>query len=260
MIKDLLVSFRGNFKEKVRNPFLGTYIIVWGVRNWELVYTLFNFDNEYKLKNKIDFIKNYYVQHDFLFNLLTNIFWAFGLLILTYILLNMSRLIVNLSEKRLSPWIYKITDSKSIVLKSVYEGLRSEKDDLQIRIDQERESKSRLEARIKILETEIIEKNAIQSESKESNSSQNKSESTNKVVKDNSSIFLQKIKGKDLLKDFIDVSIMINQGLPIKNENKAKDYFLELGLITFSSNEINGNKKYKLTSTGEDVLNKYRLE
>ena len=44
MIKDFLVSFKDNFKEKTRNPFLGTYLIVWLIRNWELIYTLFNFD------------------------------------------------------------------------------------------------------------------------------------------------------------------------------------------------------------------------
>ncbi|WP_377717329.1 hypothetical protein [Pseudofulvibacter geojedonensis] len=60
MIKDFLISFRDNFKEKTRNPFLGTYVIVWIVLNWELIYTLFNFDDNYKLENKVAFIKAYY--------------------------------------------------------------------------------------------------------------------------------------------------------------------------------------------------------
>ena len=123
MIRDFLISFKDNLNEKSRNPFLGTYLIVWLFRNWELVYTLFHFDPEQKLEHKVGFIKGYYSQHDFIENLLTNIYWAFGLLILTYLLLSISRLIVNLSDKRITPWIYKITDSNSIVLKSEYERI-----------------------------------------------------------------------------------------------------------------------------------------
>lgn len=260
MIKDLLVSFRDNFKEKTRNPFLGTYLIVWFVRNWELIYTLFNFDNGCQLADKISFVKNYYNQNNFLNNLWTNVYWAFGLLTLTYILLNISRLIVNLSEKRLTPLIYKITDAKSIVLKTVYQRMVAERDDLQVRLDHERESKSRLEGRIKSLETLITESALIQSTNKEENSSNNKSESAKKTVPDNSSLFLQKLKDKNLLKDFITTSVMINQNEFINNDDKAKDYFIELGLITFAGTMHNFAKKYMLTPEGENVLNKYRLE
>lgn len=153
MIKDMLVSFKDNFKEKTTNPFLGTYVLVWLFRNWELVFTVLNFDKDFKLKNKVDFIKGYYSSHEFLLDLVINILWAFLILIVTYLLVNLSRFIVNISEKQITPWIYKITDSKSIVLKEVYENLRLERDDLQIRLDQEREARSRSEVRIKSLDS-----------------------------------------------------------------------------------------------------------
>ena len=105
MIKDFLISFRDNFKEKTRNPFLGTYVIVWIVLNWELIYTLFNFDDNYKLENKVAFIKAYYKEQSFIGNLFKTVLWAFGLLILTYLLLAISRLITNFSEKQITPWI-----------------------------------------------------------------------------------------------------------------------------------------------------------
>lgn len=56
MIKDFLISFKDNFREKHRNPLLGTYLLVWLFRNWELLFTLFNFDKEKKLQDKIEFI------------------------------------------------------------------------------------------------------------------------------------------------------------------------------------------------------------
>lgn len=157
MFKDILVSFSDNFKEKTRNPFLGTYIFIWVLRNWELVYSLFNFDNTYKLANKIDFVKSYYNTHSFTEGVLWNIGWTFLVLTITYLVLNISRVIINISEKQLKPWVYKKTDSKSIVLKSIHEEVRNERDTLQLRLDKERESKSKLEIRIKSLEEEIIE-------------------------------------------------------------------------------------------------------
>jgi len=32
-VKDFLISFSDNFKKKTQNPFLGTYLIVWIIRN-----------------------------------------------------------------------------------------------------------------------------------------------------------------------------------------------------------------------------------
>jgi hypothetical protein len=260
MIKDFLVSFTDNFKEKTRNPFLGTYLLVWLIRNWDLVYTLFNFDNDCTLVDKKSFITNYYKNGDFIQNLCSNILWAFGVLITTYILLNISRLIVNLSEKRLTPWIYKITDSKSIVLKTEYERIRSENDDLQIRLDKERESKSRLENRIKNLEDEIIEITKIQTGSKTLERKKVGIKNSLNTISDSTSILLQKLKDKNLLNEFLDTCTKINRGEGIQNEYKSKDYFIELGLIRFSSNYSNSSKRYNITTDGENVLKKARLE
>jgi len=261
MIKDLLVSFRDNFKEKTTNPFLGTYFIVWLIRNWELLYTLFNFNNDQKLNEKVDFIKDYYTRHDFLENLLTNIIWAFVLLCITYLLLNLSRLIVNLSEKRLTPWIYKITDSKSIVLRTEYERIREERGDLQLRLDLERESKSKLEGRIKLLENEILEISKVQAEKLSDKSQDTESEKISKDVSNEIDKLFQKLNQSNFIKSFKDIALMINKGDYIANNNNSIDYLIELGLIKFVKDHIQGkSKKYVLTTDGEHVLRKARVE
>jgi predicted transcriptional regulator len=155
MIKDFLISFKDNFREKTRNPFLGTYLFVWFIRNWELVYSLFNFDSGCTLADKVSFVKNYYAKISFLENIGTNIFWAIGLLALTYILLNVSRLIVNIFEKLITPWIYRITDKGSIVLKLDYEKLNIEREKIQKRFEEEREKRLSLETEIEKLEARI---------------------------------------------------------------------------------------------------------
>lgn len=262
MIKDFLISFSDNFKEKTKNPFLGTYLLVWLVRNWDLVYTLFNFDKDCTLDDKKTFISNYYKNGDFISNLASNILWAFGILITTYLLLNISRLIVNLSEKRLTPWIYQITDSKSIVLKSEYERIRTDNDDLQTRLDKERESKSRLESRIKSLEAEIIEITKIKVEpiSEENNTASKKTRSIKNTIIDSSTILLNKLKEKKLTQEYLDICTKINRGDTIPNSYKPKDYFIELGLIKFLQNAINDSKRYSITTEGETLLKKVRLE
>ncbi|EMY3476827.1 DUF3450 domain-containing protein [Flavobacterium psychrophilum] len=260
MIKDFLISFTDNFKEKTKNPFLGTYLFVWLIRNWDLAYTLFNFDKDCTLDDKKTFISNYYKNGDFISNLGGNILWAFGILITTYLLLNISRLIVNLSERRLTPWIYQITDSKSIVLKSEYERIRAESDDLQLRLDKERESKSRLEARIKSLEAEIIEITRVKTENVIENIPEKKTtRSVKKENTDSTSILIDKIIQKELLTDFLNTCTKINKGDSIPNSYKHSDYFTELGLIKFFKNAINDSKIYSITSEGEILLKKIRL-
>lgn len=161
MINKTIVSLASNLKEKSTNPFLGTYAVVWFIRNWELVYSLFNFDKAADLNFKVEFIRSYYADHNFIEGLLQNIVWSFGILIVTYSLLNLSRFIVNFSEKRITPWIYKNTDSNSIVLKSVYESIRNSRDELQAALYRERDAKIKLEIKNKALDdknTELMDR------------------------------------------------------------------------------------------------------
>jgi hypothetical protein len=137
-------------------------------------------------------------------------------------------------------------------LKTEYERIRSENDDLQIRLDKERESKSRLEIRIKNLEAEIIE--IAKTESESINQSFSKENIQSEVI------LLKKLKDKNLLKDFIDTCTKINKGSAIYNDYAPKDYFVELGLIIFSSAYNNNAKIYKITSEGNSILKKARLE
>ena len=161
MIKDFLISFKDNIKDKTTNPFLGTYFAVWMIRNWKLVYTVFNFDEEKSkgvkltLEDKINAIEAYYQNESFLGNLGINLLWAFGVLILTYIVLNLSRFIVNFSEKQVTPWIIQFTDSKSIVSKERYNQLKEERDDLEVKFEKEEEANSLLKKEIAELNQKI---------------------------------------------------------------------------------------------------------
>lgn len=259
MIKDFLISFRDNFKEKTRNPFLGTYLIVWIIRNWELIYTLFNFDENYKLQDKIDFIKTYYSEQSFIGNLLTTVLWAFGLLILTYLLLSISRLITNFSEKQITPLIYKITDSKSIVLKETYEKLRIENSRIETQLEKERENKKRL-----MLEISELEKTIDDINSKDGKENEIAEQSINTISLENEvDVLFNKIKSKKLIEEFIEIVNRIGESEEgwINNEywGESTNYFVRLGLLSSGKSEQNYSE-LSLTTVGEKVLRRSRLE
>jgi hypothetical protein len=251
MIKDIFLSFRDNLKEKTTNPFLATYILVWLLRNWNLVYSLFNFDKGHNLEYKITFIKGYYETNSFLEGILWNIGCTFCVLIITYLLLNISRAIVNLYEKQLKPWVYKLTDSKSIVLKTTYEIVRNERDELQVRLDRERESKSKLELRIKNLEEEIVERERAVAE-KEGEESLVASKNTETS---DASILFDKLKDENLIDDFKKIAVQSKKGEYISNNHNPTDRYIELGLLQFKTESYNGSAKhYNVTNDGDDLL------
>ena len=237
MIKDFLVSFKDNVSEKAKNPFLGTYLLVWLIRNWELLFSIFYFDESYKLEDKINFVKNYYENNEFLIGLLINIFWTFLVLIVTYLLLNISRYIVNTSEKRISPWVYKITDSKSIVLKEQYDLIRNDRDTIQERFEKERENRFNLEKRNKELEDLIAN-------------------SSSSIENDKVKIIYNKLDEAGEIEVFQSIGRKINNGEYLEHNVKTS---IELGLIEYVDSHFTGNsKKYKLTNLGREVLDYIR--
>lgn len=269
MIKDVLLSFKDNFKEKTTNPFLGLYISMLFIRNWELVYSLFNFNKSMGLDEKLKYIHHYFVNgNGYVIELFLNILWAFGVLIVTYTLVNISRFIVNLFEKRLTPLIYKITDSKSIVLKSSYELLRAERDSLQNRLESEREQKSRLEIQIKKHEDRID--NLLSENIK---ATQDNYENLDDLINSEnekgniSSGDITRLKHK-LLEDkyvdkFIKYALLLKSGSSLREIAENKDdimYFIRLNLLRYSSTDANGNKYFNLTEDGKKVFDISRFD
>lgn len=138
MLSDLFSSFKENIRQKTTNPFFGTLIIVWTFKNWKLLFILLNFDDNTKLDDKINLVSNYFDSTTFLENLIGCVAWSFLILIASYFLLNLSRLIINFFEKVVTPIVYKLTDKGSIVLKSDYDKSNREIERLEKRLDEER--------------------------------------------------------------------------------------------------------------------------
>ena len=141
MVKDTLNSVLDNFKERTTNPFLGTLIVVWTLKNWKLIYSLFYFDNSLKLDDRLGKITAYFEEQSFLLNMGSAILMTLGVLILTYILISVSRLITEAYERIVVPVISKWTDKGSVVLKADFIALKEVVKQLEVRLEEERLAK-----------------------------------------------------------------------------------------------------------------------
>jgi hypothetical protein len=138
---------------KTTNPIFGSLIIVWLIHNWKLMYKIFNFSSTETIEQRMAFIASYLDPPNFLPNLGWCILIAFVVLMVSYFLLYLSRLIINFFENIVAPFVYKITDKSSVVLKTNYELLKTEKDQLNDRLESERKSRVSLQNELENLES-----------------------------------------------------------------------------------------------------------
>lgn len=154
---NIITSFFDNIKEKTSNPFFGTLIFVWLVRNWELVYTLFNFDSDCTLDDKKFFIRGYYFDKVLWLEILINIGIALGLMLLGYLLIIISRLFVNVTNHNIIPRMNEMTVSKLVVNRSSYQKVKNSRDEYFTKIEELGEVIIGLEQKNTILKNEQTE-------------------------------------------------------------------------------------------------------
>jgi len=147
MLQKSLDSFKNNIRQKMINPFFGTLIIVWVVRNWELVYGVFTFDEYFTFNERMTYIQKHFKDefwdwNSFYGNLLCCVIITLITIIFSYIFLGLSRFISEFYNKIILPEIYKRINSKeSIVLKSEYQKLEKINEKLERRVSDERQAR-----------------------------------------------------------------------------------------------------------------------
>lgn len=157
MIKDIVDSFKDNVSQKASNPLLATILIVWTFKNWRLLYGLLFFDKDLKLNDRIDYIDNYYSNVSFYENLGITVIYSFIALVGTYVLLSIARVIVDYYNKVIVPYISKLTDKSSVVLKSEYLILFKQNEELERKYSSERETRIKAKNDLELFETKYAE-------------------------------------------------------------------------------------------------------
>ena len=140
--------------KKVRNPFFITYFLVLLYRNWEIVFTFFNFDDDCTLNDKIFIIKNYFKKVDLLNEILLNLWYTFLVLVFSYILVFVFRAISNFFERKVIPLADKI-DSNLIVTKELFNREKLQKEEYREKVISLRKINYELHDKISELSVEI---------------------------------------------------------------------------------------------------------
>ncbi len=155
MLKNLLFSVRDNIKKKTANPFLVTLLIVWLFRHYKELFKLMSSSENIGYDEKAKILDTLLKPEHLIVNVFQCIIIALIVLAITYFLLNISRLIINFFEKTVTPWVYKITDKSSVVMKDTYEAALNENQNIQNRFEEERDKRIKLEGEVSSLEQRI---------------------------------------------------------------------------------------------------------
>lgn len=246
MVREAWDSFKDNIKERVSNPFLGTFTLVWIVHNWKVVYAFFYFDKDWRLQQKIDFFKNYWVEHSFIWNLIAVALITLGILVVTYLFLSLSRYMANLFENVVIPFIQKISRGK-IVTGDVYNSALERISILESKVESERKAKNDA-----IMEREDMEKKLYSNNNTivNSNNSELKISEEATLSTDYSDLVLN-VKNDPSFSELGKMMLEISKkyGFGYEAEVKGIDFLLMHDFIYFDRSDDSG-RHYNFTDKG----------
>ncbi|MEP5612490.1 MAG: hypothetical protein ABJP45_09590 [Cyclobacteriaceae bacterium] len=248
MLDKVLVSFSENIGRNTKNPFLGSLVLIWVIRNWSILYAAFAFEKGLTIQSKIDFLNQ---------RICANTFWEiagqFGinvglavlLLVVIYFLINGTRAITNLFENRLTPWIYELTAPDKIVLKKEYDRLNVRIEQLGEKIKKERDERLKAQSDVDALEERLKENLERPSEQPQASQSE---KSNSPLIDDLETGFSNE-----------DVSYTLNLAKnhnPVRPETKYEAIGLKLFELGYFYNKRESDKgnNYELTNAGEQLM------
>ncbi|MCR9081703.1 MAG: hypothetical protein NXH89_04740 [Cyclobacteriaceae bacterium] len=268
---NILDNLKGDIQDKSKNPFFGAFIFTWFIRNWELLYIIFNMESDLYLEQKLDKIKNYFLQLP-PFDFWITVGLTFLVIILGYIFLNIARIISNFSEKIITPHIYKWTAGKvTIVLKEEYDKVIAREVKLKEKQLNLKNENERLETQIEKLEQEV--KNLIMISAQKDESIETgplfsdepiqdvNRKMTNKALQKVKLIY-DKLNKKNLVVEFKKVAAEILSGIPLEKHDGDILEFVLLKLIEFKGDENTnrGTAAFALTDLGNELLDKINYD
>jgi len=245
MVKEAWDSIKDNIKERITNPFLGTFVIVWIVHNWPVVYSFFYFDKDWKLERKIKYFNNYWSEHTFFWNLICVALITIGILIITYLFLGLSRFMANYFENVVVPYVSKISKGKVVTVET-HQSALDRIISLEAKVEAERKAKNEA-----INERDELEKRFYAETDKlntKTEDSKNDDPLDQIILSLNSNYSEENIENA-----FVNVA----KNYAIGDQNPVIDFFLKNGFIKYKGRDGYGNIFYDFTKEGEEFRRKY---
>lgn len=275
MVLDSVNSFIDNLKTKVSNPFFGTLIAVWAVRNWNLIYGVFIFDEDCKMNDKFEFVRSHFKDKHFFNELWTNIAITFGLLFLGYLLLIISRFFANLVEHRITPNINRIAASKLVANKDILTELETQLLQKSNDLINERKLVNELELQLVEIRGRIDvatnEKNLATSKLGEQSKQNRENKRSIEFLESNKNILTEDLnESRKMNSDIRDLS---ERCIKLNSEENISFNHIDCFLNLWSFNKVNdfsnlisefdsGTKKFKASETNNNllkILNDYKI-
>lgn len=256
MIKDSLNSIFDNIKERTTNPFLGTLIVVWTVHNWKLVYSMFYFDKSLKLEERLHYIDKYFNDRPFVWDLLIVVVITIVVLLFTYSMLTVSRLITDTQERMLLPLISKWTDKTSVVLKTEHAALQEVVKQLGARVEEERLAKVAAQVERDSIDKQLLEMRQSNQPPVVSEDSSTAAEVERPALDLRQSDFKRIAEQiQPLGSNYINKAVNdILNGDSVSKTNELVKVFLREGLIKVNRQESVNSNSYVMTENGSSFL------
>lgn len=159
MVIKFMESTYDVFKDRLKNPFFGTLLVVWILRNREFLFNLL-FNENYNSEKTLNLLHSHFEGSQAIISLLTTIAYSLLLLALFYGALNLSRFVLEFSETTIKPKVSKIFSGNNIVSKEEYSRIETERDFYQKKYTEERKEKIRIQMELNqsgIIDNKIID-------------------------------------------------------------------------------------------------------
>ncbi len=140
--------------ERVKTPFIFTYIIVWCLWNWKLLISLVFLPSNATGNSVIAIIEVYYDVNNFWCNMGKVLLLTITTLIISYIGINIGRIITVLSEYNIQPIILDKIASKLTVPVERFNYLNNKSREFETRLEEEVKLRRKIESKRDELETE----------------------------------------------------------------------------------------------------------
>lgn len=137
---EVINSFFKNVKDKLTNPYFGTLILVLLFHHWELIYSIFNFDEKLNLDAKLKSIKKYISTNITFESVMYDALWALILMLAGYLIIVITRSIILWVEFWLMPFITGKIINKNVVKKEEYDNVVKEREEYFDQYEEQREN------------------------------------------------------------------------------------------------------------------------
>lgn len=125
---EVINSFFSNIKDKLTNPYFGTLILVLIIHHWELIFGIFNFDENFTLNKKLEFVENYITNNITWISFLLDALYALFYMLVGYLIVVLTRSIVISVEFSLMPFITGKIVNKNVVRRTEYDEAVKERE------------------------------------------------------------------------------------------------------------------------------------